>query len=50
MIRIISHLRTTARQRRAERQFHRAWDRAIDLVGSDSHLEEINEIFAKSVA
>jgi hypothetical protein len=45
MIRIFSRLRSTAHERSAERHYQRAWDRA----GSDSHLDEINAIFARRV-
>jgi len=48
MIHMISRLRTTAYERSCERHFRRDWDRAVRRAGSDSHLEEINEIFARS--
>jgi len=49
MIRMLSTLRSTAHERSAERRYQRAWDRAIAQVGSDSHLDEINAIFARRV-
>jgi hypothetical protein len=47
MIRLFSLIRTTAQERSAERHFQRAWERASSRAGSDSHLDEINEIFAR---
>jgi hypothetical protein len=49
MITYLRHLRTSAHDRRVERRFQRSWDRAVAHAGSDSHLEEINAIFASSV-
>ena len=48
MIRLFSRLRTTAHERHVERRFQRAWDRAVARTSSDSHLDEINAIFARS--
>ncbi|MFI5099545.1 MAG: hypothetical protein ACHQE5_03390 [Actinomycetes bacterium] len=48
MNRMFSRLRSTAHERSAERRFRRSWDRAVARAGSDSHLDEINAIFAKS--
>jgi hypothetical protein len=48
MIRLLSHLRATAHERHVERRFRRDWDRAVARAGSDSHLDEINAIFARS--
>ena len=47
MIRMFSRLRSTAHDRMAERHYQRAWARAVARAGSDSHLDEINAIFAK---
>jgi hypothetical protein len=49
MIRTFSRLRSTVRERSAERHYQRAWDRAVARAGSDSHLDEINSIFAARV-
>jgi hypothetical protein len=49
MIRMFSRLRSTAHQHSAERRYQRAWDRAAARAGSDSHLDEINAIFARRV-
>ncbi len=49
MIRMFSRLRSTAHDRRTERRYRRAWDRAVARAGSDSHLDEINAIFARRV-
>jgi len=49
MIHRLCHLRLTAHERRAERHYQRAWDRAVSRAGSDSHLDEINAIFARRV-
>ena len=43
----ISRLRVTAHEHSAERHFQRSWDRAIARTASDSHLDEINAIFAR---
>jgi len=48
MIRLFSRLRTTAHERHVERRFQRDWDRAVAWTSSDSHLDEINAIFARS--
>ena len=47
MTRLVALLGSTAREHRAERQYQRAWDRAIARAGSDSHLDEINAIFGR---
>jgi hypothetical protein len=47
MIRIFSRLRANARERTSHRRYQRAWDRAVARAGSDSHLDEINAIFAR---
>jgi len=47
MIRMFSRLRTSAHDHRVERHYRRDWDRAVARAGSDSHLDEINEIFAR---
>jgi hypothetical protein len=46
MIRMIWRLRSTVHEHSAERHYQRAWDRAVARAGSDSHLDEINAIFA----
>ena len=48
MIRLLSHLRATAHEHSAQRRFVRDWNRAVSRAGSDSHLDEINAIFARS--
>ena len=49
MIRMFSRLRSSVHERSAERHYQRAWDRAVARAGSDSHLDEINAIFARRV-
>jgi hypothetical protein len=49
MIRMFSRLRLTAHEHSVERHYRRAWDRAVARAGSDSHLDEINAIFARRV-
>lgn len=50
MMLTFSRLRTSAHERHVEHRFQRAWDRAVARAGSDSHLDEINAIFARRVA
>ena len=50
MIRLLSHLRATAYEHSAQRRFVRDWNRAVSRAGSDSHLDEINAIFAAAAA
>jgi len=46
MIQTFVRLRRAAHQHSAERRYQRSWDRAVARAGSDSHLDEINAIFA----
>jgi hypothetical protein len=46
MFEILARLRRATHERTVERRYQRAWDRAVAHAGSDSHLEEINAIFA----
>jgi hypothetical protein len=48
MITYLRRLRSQAHDRRTHRRFQRSWDRAVARAGSDSHLDEINSIFASS--
>ena len=46
MFQTLGRLRKTKHDRTLERRYQRAWDRAAARAGSDSHLDEINAIFA----
>ena len=48
MIRLFSRVSSAAHDRALERRFQHAWDRAIAWTSSDSHLDEVNAIFARS--
>jgi hypothetical protein len=47
MFATVTRIRRTHDLRAAERRYQRYWDRAVAHAGSDSHLDEINAIFAE---
>lgn len=46
MFETLARITRVRHERAAERRYQRSWDRAAALAGSDSHLEEINALFA----
>jgi hypothetical protein len=46
MIETLARISRVRHERAVERRYQRSWDRAAARAGSDSHLDEINALFA----